>query len=237
MAGIVVPVIPKTTFDFSNTDSATIGPIPIGVPIDITQYPGVGLVVRLHSANIDATSTFNVQLTDDGFLDGSAEAFPGGASVVGYQFITFGPSDVAPMARFFYARNQGQYVSASISVVRGVGTSPIIVSVSVDVYLQNGDETPMIVDNGVWRPANPIDPRSLYAAASSGSIPAIRGGGWTPQGSSPQETSNTSNASGAVASPHSDQQTAASTIFKQQNEGPGPISLTFRGYRDPWDVK
>jgi hypothetical protein len=173
MAGVVVNVIPKTTYDFSSlTVPSQSSNIPIGPTIEITQFTFVGLIVRLHASNMSASNQLIVSLTEDGFLDGSAQAFPGTPYDSNVVFVG---TDAAPLARFYYTRLNSQYVSATVAGY--LSAAPFSASISVDVYLQNGDETPMTLVDGVWRPVSTIDPAALVVGAGAGGIPSIGRGG------------------------------------------------------------
>jgi hypothetical protein len=167
MAGVVVTVLPKTSFDFGGVTAGTSSAnVPLGLPLDVTQYTNVGVALRIHASSIGASSEVEIALLEDGFLDGSAEAFPGNSDA----FIGISSSDVAPCARFSYQRINSQYASLVMSVYRGVLTDPVNFTISADVYMRNGDETAMVFDNGVWRPTN-VDASGLFA--SSGGMPSI----------------------------------------------------------------
>jgi hypothetical protein len=205
MAGAIVTILPKTTFDFSATATSGGGQlVPLGPAIDVTQYTNVGLVVRLHSANITNVNEVAFTVYEDGFLPNNAAAYPGPYT---YIDMFFQQSDVFPSAKFAYDRVNSAYATLGMTIYRDVGT--FVFSVSADLYLRNGDETPMALDNGVWRPVQQDAPSLVSSVASMmpppGATGALSGGVLSvpsapTDGASAAYPSPTGGGSGGVAS-------------------------------------
>jgi len=137
VAGKLVPIIPKTTYDFTNIQAGAItAALPIGDPVDTLEYPLVGLIVRVHANNVGGTSYIQVGLYFDGFLDGSSFAYPDKDPWTELQ-ITNGIA--SPTVLFRYGTIWSQYATVALtSNNSGVGGS-IAATISVDLYLRNAD--------------------------------------------------------------------------------------------------
>jgi hypothetical protein len=76
MPGLVLNVIPKTTYDFADIDVGVSQVIPLGEPIDILQYTRFSIIIRVHDLQIAPSNVLNVGFYADGFIDGNIQFVP-----------------------------------------------------------------------------------------------------------------------------------------------------------------
>jgi hypothetical protein len=157
MSGIIVPVAPtagrdvlslvpvarKVTLDFSYLLLGTASS-PVSLlrePFDATDYPYMGGIVRVHEINIGRpVSAIVVQLTDDGYSDEDDIYYPPQNAQLG-GYVELDQSIVAPCVRHIGYRSLGQYTNILVYGQPGIGSGPLSVTLSVDLYLRNGDVT------------------------------------------------------------------------------------------------
>jgi hypothetical protein len=142
MAGVIVPVIPKLTFDFGNFGTGTNVQFPLCNPIDGLDFLDAMLLVRLHSQSIGTGNFLSINLFDDGYIDGASEAFLGFR--VGTSFVTILPSTPAPSLLTAFAKSAlvGRYVTPLLSV-NSSGSGAITATISVDLLLRSPDPAPV----------------------------------------------------------------------------------------------
>jgi hypothetical protein len=146
MSGRLIKVIPKTQFDFSGVDvGATTATIPLGDPVDVTEFANIGIAIRVHAAVIDIDNFVQVNIYEDGFLDGSSAAFPGAYG----NGISLAHGEAAPGVRFAYYEMLGQFATIGIRAANGTVSPGMNVTLSIDAYLRDANETRNVVRYGV----------------------------------------------------------------------------------------
>jgi len=67
MAGILIPILPKRSFDFSSTTVGTAQHLVLVERIDISQYIDGILAVRVHSLTLNGADILELDLFGDGY--------------------------------------------------------------------------------------------------------------------------------------------------------------------------
>jgi hypothetical protein len=140
MAGKLINVVPRTVFDFGNTDSAlTPQYLRIGDTIDVAEFGMIGLIVRVHQVAMAGSNAIIIGVFDDGFLDGSGFAFPNNEAFSDLSVEVFA-SPAPPYVRFSSSIVYGSHVAVALQPVNS-GQPGLSATLSIDAYLRNADAT------------------------------------------------------------------------------------------------
>lgn len=174
MAGKLITVIPKTTFDFTQGMTGISGGTSafiIGDLINTLDYTNIGLVIRVHDLTV--AGTFRVELSADGFMDYGTFSY-NGAPIVGTNII--GSSVVPPAVFFAYAPVIGSFAAVT---VKGIIGTPMRFTISVDVILRSGDSVDRdaaSIPSATPVVGRPTARRTTSSSATSLACPLTRGG-------------------------------------------------------------
>jgi hypothetical protein len=134
MAGILVPLMPKRTLDFTNNLASTLHNVVIQERIDVSDWIEGILVVRAHSANL-AAGSISFSLIGDGWTtEDQAPVFYGTSPLFSSVFSpTAGPALAVGGGTL-----PGKYVALIATGFRTTGGS-VIATLSVDLVLRSPD--------------------------------------------------------------------------------------------------
>jgi hypothetical protein len=143
MSGVLVNILPKRTFDFSNVASGSSQKYTIAERIDISQYVDATLILRIHSA-VASGGTIAFEVYGDGFTaeDPSLKfATPVALAAVG---TTISSTVVAPALQTA-GNSTGVNLSGRFALFRVTASrtsaSNLNATVSADLLLKSPDDT------------------------------------------------------------------------------------------------
>src|SRR5262245_26425982 len=134
MPSLVVPVLPKRVYNFSNIVTGVTVSVPIVERIAVAEYTSVAIVLRAHTATV-TNGTLDFVLWPDGWTPQD----PGLSFVIPSQIFAaaqISSSTVAP-ALYIYSGSlatAGEYVDLMVRATRTSGT--LSAAVSVDLILR-----------------------------------------------------------------------------------------------------
>lgn len=139
MAGVLVNVVPKRVFDFTNVSSGFTESLYVAERIDVSQHADAIVVLRVHSV----TATGGT-ITFDLFGDGFTEEDPGllfrtGSALFSSTQITSSMGS-GPAFAAYGGTARGHYAALRISGSR-TASSTLTATVSVDLCLRSPDNT------------------------------------------------------------------------------------------------
>jgi hypothetical protein len=134
MAGTLINVVPRTTYDFGvlSTGSAK---VIVGGPFDVSQYQDVNVLVRVHSVSITSGNELAVSLFEDGFVEGSDTPYVSPASLTG---VVLTSANVAPSLAAAQGNTTAQFVSVGLEVTKSVAGN-LMATISVDLLAKSAD--------------------------------------------------------------------------------------------------
>jgi len=138
MAGVVLNVIPKRVFDFTNFAVGSTPSYTVVQRIDVSQYTDGVLEVRFHVNNIPGGNTVSVNIFGDGYTDEDPAS----------QFTTLTPlfaglSVSGPQQAFIGTSGGTVYGHYAVIVVSATMASAITtaVTLSADLVLRSPDDS------------------------------------------------------------------------------------------------
>ncbi len=136
MAGALIKVIPKTTYDWAAMSAGPSVAAAIGEPIRVIEYADAIFVVRVHSVNVAGLNQLSFGLYPDGYLASSGTAFLGIDPLVSVGLNGI----IAPCAIIQGTPALSEYVSVGMIALRGDLATGISATVSIDVCLKSSDD-------------------------------------------------------------------------------------------------
>src|SRR5262249_39752390 len=117
MAGTLINVLPKTTYDFVHMTNGTLPLTPIAGPVDALPYTNVALLLRIHAISIDPGTSNKIvfSVCDDGYIEGSSVPYVSKAAVAS---TVLDENSSAPSLLSSSGFVIGQYLSLALSAVR-----------------------------------------------------------------------------------------------------------------------
>ena len=138
MAGRIITLIPKTTFDFTAglRDGGTTSDIVIGDVLDVVEFTSIGIVVRVHGHSFTSLASMSVTVHGDGFLDNSGFSYLASPMM---SSISLSAGTPTPSALFLQAEVIGVYAAVTVAGSATVSGETVRATISVDAYVRNPD--------------------------------------------------------------------------------------------------
>lgn len=139
MAGIVIPVLDRTDFNFTNTIAGTMAEMPIAQNIDVSQYTDCQLMVRVHALSIsNGSSSIALRVRRVAPTEEDPAQFFRDPTTS--WTVTAGTNDAAPrVLNVTVGPNTGGWVSVFLLVTQGSAGTAITATLSADLILKDGD--------------------------------------------------------------------------------------------------
>lgn len=136
MAGKLIPVLPKRSFDFSNLIVGTVQQIVVAQRVDISRYIDCVVAARVHSMSASGTNNVKLEIYPEAYT-GQDPGLPFVASSAFFNAPIF--ASTAPFLLTYGGTVRGEVARVVVTATRGqAGTFNIVLS--ADLALRCPDE-------------------------------------------------------------------------------------------------
>ena len=139
MAGITVPILDRTDYNFTNTVAGTMAEMPIAQNIDVSQYTDCQLFIRVHALSIqNAGSTLALRARRVAPTEEDPAQFFRDQSTS--WTVTAGSADTAPrILAVTVGPNTGGWISIFMVATQGSAGTTLTATLSAELVLKDGD--------------------------------------------------------------------------------------------------
>jgi len=137
MAGKLIPVLPKRTYDFSNLRVGTVQQIVVAERVDISRYIDCVVAARVNSVTVAGSNSIKL----DVYADGHTGEEPGLQFGAAAPFFSSVSLSIAPFLVTYGGSVRGDYATVVLTATRGqVGTFNITLSADLVLRCPNAYE-------------------------------------------------------------------------------------------------